>query len=519
MKARLVLGLCALGAALALSACGGGSGSDGGTDPAAVAPTGSPVYVEAALRPKGDVKSNLEALAREVAGVDDLGGTIVEKLEESARGDGEPFDYEKEVEPWLGERAGVFFERYDGDDFQGYGVAVQTTDAAAAEDFVDKRASESDEPAEDGSYEGVDYKVDPEDGTTIGVVGELLVVAQDLQTFKDAVDASDGEALAEVDAFQSATSELPAERLADFYVDVGALVKQSGSSVDPQALRTFGAAGVDLSEATVSGSLVPGSDRAELEVTSPVTSPGNASAGNATELLESMPGDSFAALASPDFGKTIKRLVDLIDENGIEGEIPPHQLKKGLAQSGIDVERIAGSLGDLAVFVEGSSKSTLGGALVVTTDGSSEVSNFISTLGLLLRSSDDPGVRAIGGKAHGFSVSTPEIGRKPLVLLTDGDRIAIAYGLPAAKSGLESGGRTLADNAEFQEAKSALGDMAIGGFVDGPGALRLVKSLVPAGEAEFEEARPYLSKVSYVGIGGKTEGDRSNAKLIVGFAK
>jgi hypothetical protein len=519
MKARLVLGLCSLAAALALSACGGGGGSSSGSDLAGVAPPGSPVYIEATLRPQGDVKSNLEALAREVAGVDDLGGTIVEKLEESAREDGEPFDYDKEVDPWLGERAGIFLERYDGEDFQGYGVALQTTDAGAAEDFVDKQTSEAKEPAENGSYEGVDYKVEADDGTTVGVVGELLVIAQDEQSFKDAVDASNGEALADVGAFQTATSDLPGESLADFYLDVGALIKQSGSSLDPQTLRTFSSSGVDLNEATLSGSLVPGSHRAELELTSTVTSPGEASGGDASELLESMPGDSFVALASPDFGETIKRLVDVIDENGIEGQIPPHQLKKGLAQSGIDIERIAGSLGDLAVFVEGSGKSTLGGALVVTTDGSSEVSDFISTLGLLLRSSDEPGVRAIGGKAHGFSVSTPEIGRKPLVLLTEGDRIAIAYGLPAAKRGLEPSGTTLADNAEFQEAKSALGDTAISAFVDGPAALRLVKSLVPAGEPEFEEARPYLSKVSYVGIGGKTEGDTANAKLIVGFAK
>lgn len=519
MKARLALGLCALGAALALSACGGGSESGGSSDLAGVAPTGSPLYFEAVLRPHGDVKSNLETLAREVAGVDDLGGAIVEKLEESAREDGEPVDFEKEVEPWLGERAGVFAERYDGDEFQGYGVAVQTTDPQAADEFVDKVATRGGKSTKDGSYEGVAYKVASSDGTTFGVIGELLVVAKDEQSFKESVDASNGESLGDVDAFQSATSDLPDESLADFYMDVGALIKQSGGSLDPQALQAFTSAGVNLEEATVSGSLVPGSERVELDVTSDVTPAGGAKGGDASPLLEAMPGDSFAAFASPNFGETIKKIVDLIDEKGIPGQIPPHQLKNGLAQSGIDVERIAGSLGDLAVFAEGSSKSTLGGAVVVTTNGSSEASSFISTIGLLLRSSDQPGVTAITGKASGFSVRTPELGRKPLVVITEGERIAIGYGLPAAKRGLESSGKTLADNGEFQEARAALGDIPISGFVDGPAALRLIKSLVPPGEREFEEARPYLSKVSYVGIGGKSEGETQSAKLIVGFAK
>jgi hypothetical protein len=519
MKARLAISLCGLIAALALSACGGGGGSGGGSDPAELAPSGSLLYVEAAVRPEGKVKSNVEALAREVAGVEDLGGTIVEKLEESARENGQPFDYEKEVEPWLGERAGAFFERFDGENFKGGGIAVQTTDPGAAEEFVDKETGQAEEPAKDGSYEGTDFKVEAEDGTTVGVIGELLVIAQDEQSFKDAVDASKGEALSDAEAFQSAKSEFSGESLANLYVDVGALIKQSGSSVDPQAVQTLNAAGVDLSEATLAGSLIPGSDRAELDISSTVSSESASSGGDASKLLESMPGDSFVALASPEFGETIKKIVDLIEENGIPGQVPPHQLKKSLEQSGIDIERIAGSLGDLALFVEGSSESTLGGAVVLTTNGSSEASNFISTLGLLLRSSNQPGVRAISGKAHGFSVQTPELGRKPLVVVTEGERIVIAYGLPAASRGLESSGRTLADNKDFQEAQSALGETPIGGFIDGPAALRLIKSLVPAGEPEFEEAQPYLSKVSYVGIGGKAEGGRSTAKLIVGFSK
>ena len=104
---------------------------------------------------------------------------IVSEIESSASDSGEEFDYAKEVEPWLGEKGGLFFQEYDGDDFEGYGAAIQSTDTAATQDFIDKQAEESDEVPEEGSYEGVDYQVEADDGTTVGVVDDFLVFAED----------------------------------------------------------------------------------------------------------------------------------------------------------------------------------------------------------------------------------------------------------------------------------------------------------------------------------------------------
>ena len=98
--------------------------------------------------------------------IDDLGGLIVEELESSASDDGEPVDFAKEVEPWLGEKAGVAFERprQDGDLTEPV-IAVETTDAEATQGFVDAQAEQSKEPYEDVSYEGVDFKVGGSEGT------------------------------------------------------------------------------------------------------------------------------------------------------------------------------------------------------------------------------------------------------------------------------------------------------------------------------------------------------------------
>jgi hypothetical protein len=100
VKLRFVLPvfLAGLGALLA-TGCGGGGDSSSGIDPATVAPADASVYVDFALRPEGETKKNIEALAKTFAGVDDLGGLIAEKLEKSSAEGGEEFDFEKEVEP------------------------------------------------------------------------------------------------------------------------------------------------------------------------------------------------------------------------------------------------------------------------------------------------------------------------------------------------------------------------------------------------------------------------------------
>jgi hypothetical protein len=515
VKARLALLFTAVAAVLAFAGCGGGGSS---SDPAGLAPPKSPLFVEVAVQPQGNVKSNLESLAKEVAGIDDLGGLIVSKLESSASGPGNEVDFGKEVQPWLGEKAGIFFQRYDGNDFTGYGVAVQTTDAEAAQSFIDKQAKSGDEPVKDASYEGVDYKVQSSDGTSIGMVGDFLVVAEDEQAFKAAVDASKGESLADADAYTNAVDAAPSGSLGDVYVDVGALIQQAGGNVDPQALQALKSAGIDPTEATALASVVPGSDQIEIDVSSDLGGE-SAPSGAASSLLGSMPAGSFAAFAVSGFDDQLKEAVDSLDAEGVPGTIPPHQLKKGLKQLGFDLEGIAASLEDAAVFAVGNDESSLGGALVLTAKGS-EASDAVAKAVTVLRGFHVGGVTVLGAKVSGFAIHSAELGRKPLVVAAKGDRVAIGYGLPATLQGLSAeSSQTLSDSPSYREAVAALGSTPISGFVDGPAALRLAESLVPSSEQGFQEAKPYLAKVSYIAIGSGSSGDLATAKLIVGVSK
>jgi Protein of unknown function (DUF3352) len=517
VKARFTLRAAAALAGLAIAGCGD-SGSGSGSDPAALAPPTSPLYVEAALRPEGELKTNVEVLAREIAGVDDLGGLIVEELEDSATDSGEEFDYAKEVAPWLGDKGGMFFQKYDGEDFRGYGIAIQSTDIDATQAFIDDQTATSEEPVEDGSYEGVDFKVQGDDGTTVGVIGDFIALTEDEGQFKLMIDSSNGESLADADDFSKTFAAASSDSFADVFVDVGALINQSGGTIDPEAKQFLDSAGIDPNEATAVASLIPGSDQIEIEFSSDLGGE-NPPTGDASELLGSLPADSVAAIATTDFGERIGEAIDTIDEEGISGEIPPNKFKSTLKEAGIDVDKIAGSVEDLGIFAEGDSENSLVGAAVLTTKGSKEATNTVANVGLLLRASGTPGVTAISGKMTGFSVRSDDLGPKPLVVAAQGERIAIAYGLPAATRAFTAdSSQSLADDPTYKEAVNALGATPISGFADGPATLRLASALIPSDDEEgFREAKPYLAKIDYLAIGTGSSGELATAKLIAGI--
>lgn len=517
VKLRLVLpALLALLAALVGTGCGGGDESGGGTDPASVAPPQAPIFIDFTLQPEGETKQNLDALAKQIAGIDNLGDLIVEELENSASDEGEELDFEKEVEPWLGDQGGLFLQEYEDDDFEGYGAAVQTSDEEAAQDFVDKQLGSEDEAPEDGSYDGVDFKVEADDGTTIGVFDGLVVFAEDEAIFKSMVDASNGESLGGEEVYTDAVADTPGDSAADVYVDIGALIEESGGEIDNETELFLDTLGIEPEEATAVASLVPGSNQIEIDLSTNLSGDDPPS-GDASELLGTLPATSVAAFASADFGKRFNEGIDQIDEEGIPGEVPPNQLKKTLKQAGIDLESIATSIGDAGAYVTGNSESSLGGALVLDTDDADQAKSTVSNIGLFLRSAGTSGITKITEGASGFSIRSPDLGRQPVVVVAKGDRIAIGYGLAPTLSSFQQANKTLADAAPYKEALEALGDTPIAVYADGPAALRLATALMPPGDEGFEEAKPYLKKIDYLALGSEASGDLALAKLIVGI--
>ncbi len=517
MRSRPLLAALAVLVLIAIAGCGGGSSS--GSKVADLAPPGVPIFVEGELRPTGELKSNTDAITKKVGGIGNLGDFIVEKFESSAEGNGEPVDFAGEIEPWLGERGGLFFKRLDEDnEVEGIGLIAESTDPGAAEEFVSARAKSSKDPYRAGSYEGADFEVGGADGRALGVVGDFFVMTEDEEIFKEVVDASEGEALADEDTFSEAISAASDGSLADVFVDVGKLIEQSGGRIDPTVRQLLQNAGIDPSEATAVASIVPGTDHVTVDLSSDLGGK-EAPTGDASALLGELPGNAFAGFAVSGFGKQLSEALDSLDKEGIPGTIPPGQLKAGLKQLGIDLEGLAGSVEDAGVFAVGETESALGGALVLSTKGAQAVET-ISSIVKLLRAAHVEGVSVLGGKYAGFSVHSKELGKKPLVVAANEGRIAIGYGLPATLEGLLSGtgsARTLSEDPAYGDAVDSLGDTPISGFVGGPAALSLADALVPSSNEGFEEAKKYLQSISFLALGSAKQEDLATAQLIIGL--
>jgi Protein of unknown function (DUF3352) len=505
-----------LAAALLVAGCGGGSSSGGGGEPASLAPASSLVWVEADLAPEGSVSDELDELTSHVFGIESLGDFAAEELEKLGISEGEKFNVEEEVEPWLGEKVGLFLKEVHGGNITGAGIVVETSDPEEAEAFLEKMVERSKEEEEEGEFEGHKYWVN-EEGSVLGVVGEYLAYGETKANFEAMVEASEGEALNEAEKFKTAMEAAPEGGVGSLYVDLGGIVESSGpiSREDQTGLSVLG---LEPKKATLVGTLFPHAEQVELDISTKVEK--YVSGGDASKQLEALPATAVAGFATAEFGKTFGEGVNGFSEQGIPGQMEPGEFEGALEQIGVNVEALAESLGGAAVFVEGSSGADIGAAAVIESKNPTEADNTISNVGLLLRATGVEGVTAAGGGLTGFSVHSEKLGSQPLVVGSSGDKIVIAYGLKAAARALKTNAKTLGTTADFEAAKSALGSTPMSAFIDGGPGLKLVEGLLsPEDLAKFETARPYIEKISYVGVGSESKGQTTTAKLIVGLSK
>jgi hypothetical protein len=519
MRLRTGVSVCAVAAAALLSACGDG-GDGGSDDPASLTPADVPVYLQADLRPDGQVKDATEDLVGTISG-QSSGSQAVDTVIDQAIGainasaGGEDISFDQDIDPWLGDTAGVFVTGIDTDSAHGAAI-FQTSDEGAANDFVDKAAG--DQPEEKRSYEGVDYRVDVD--AAVGVVDGFFVIG-DEPAFKEVVDVSQGgDALADDSDFSETIGRAPGGSLVDTYFgldDVLEAIQQQADPSDRDDLKTFQGAIGDLTGKSVLASLVPASDSVELDLQT------NADQGfepaDVSELIGSFPADSFVALAVPGVGERVKQTIDQLESAGVPG-VSTGQIDQVLSAVGLSLDEITSNLRDLGLFVEGTDESSLEGALVLTVKDEKEAQSLVADLANLAVASGQPGISKVSG-GTGFSVRNADLGPQPGVVLTAGDRIAIGYGEDATAQALTTNGKdTLAGDSTYSKATGALGgDVELSGYLSITPILQLAESLGAGSDSGYRTAKPYLQRFSYLVFGSGKDGDFATSKVVVGVQR
>jgi hypothetical protein len=512
-----VLAVLALAAA-ALTACGSDSGSDSadlGPDPATMVPGDTPFYLEAVVRPEGQLGDDLESALSKLLVTDDVSGKLHDAIDEGLASEGEDLTYEDDIAPWLGARAGIYVNGYDAKANEAEGAAVVAiTDADAAQSFVDK-ASQSGGKTKQQDYNGVKLTVSPDD-TAVAIDGDFLL-AGTTQGVEGSIDAKDADNFAGVDDSTTGFDTVPDNTIFTLYADPqGALdlVKSSGGIPADQLkqiedqIAQMGDGPIDAWGTVTDSSMGFGA-----------SAPAPDDAADPTDLVTSFPADSWLAFAASGVGDQISNSIAQFKagfEAGLQDAAPNlSQQVDPIAMfqdaTGLNLEQDLAWIGDVGGFVEGTSIFGLGGGLVVTTDDQQAAEDAVAKV-----------QQAIGG-SRGLKVTPSQSGfdiqaqGAPLgaQVAVEDDKVVVAAGADSVDDVL-SPSDTLGDSDTFQAAEDDLGnDLTPSFFVNFAPILDLVDSTGQS-DPDIESARPYLNALDFLIGGSKVDGDRSVAGFTLG---
>lgn len=528
-----LLAASCVAAAVPIAGCGSSSSSNSsagapGTDPAALLPASAPVYVEAQVRPTGELAANAKTVAGKILRTADPGGKIVGLIDDAAKKKGA--SYEQDVEPWLGQRAGIAITGVHGtggDDVDLVG-AIASKDDDAAKDFL-KKYAKSDATR---TYRDVEYQYKSDGDIAAAVVDHAVLIGTE-RAFKSALDARSGASLESAGTFKKARSTVGTDGLGFVYADPSrffelALGAANGSGSlkgsQAQSLQSFKGLLTGSGLQSVAAKLDVASnalkvDAAAIGLKAGASGSGSgADAGASAEAAAAAPAGAWLSVGLGDVGGTFQQSLSTLGSSGATGGVDPATLMEQLkAQLGIDVQKdLLSWMGNAALFVKGTSMSDLGAALVVTSKDPAASKAAIPKLkkllsGLNVRTSalSGPGT----GGASGFSIDVGGPIAGGIKVASKDDKFVIAYGASALQDGLD-GGDKLGDSDAFKTAAGLLEGAKPSLFLDTPQVVKLIGSF--AGDDEdFAKAKPTLDAFGPAAAGVLRDGDVTRLKAAV----
>jgi Protein of unknown function (DUF3352) len=497
--------------AVSVASCGGGGGSSDG-DPATAVPADAPFYGEVVIRPEGNLREDTLAAAGKVLRTPDPAGRIQELVDEAFQ-DGE-LDYERDVEPWLGDRAGWWATA------ESAVFVLAATDTEQALDAIEEAGRRTGEKLTERSYRDGDYFVDA-DGAAAGVAGDFVLSGPEADV-KRTIDAMEGDSLADADRYRDSVGDLADDRLAHFYVDMRTILELAAQQ-DPataESLRQFESLIPFDRLPPLTGAFLANGERLALDIGMTVPnqdvlrSLGAFTSVAGSPLVRELPGDSWGAVAWPKVGESYRTVLNQL--GGLfGGQAIEQQFRNEL---GLDLEQdVLSWIGDVAFFVRGTTVDAVdGGAVISVTDADRAAQAFGKIVGVL-RTRGDLHARPIQveGAQTAFAVDYPA-GTKPIVLARSEDKVVATYGLDAAVEALEPS-EPFGESDTYAEVRDVLGDdLEPGVLLSMPAIVSLVDASGSA-DAEFEQVRPYLEAFTTIAIGGKLDGNRGFGRIAAGL--
>jgi hypothetical protein len=503
-------GAAALALALGAAACGGED--DGGAEvpaSASLVPTDAPVFGEATVRPEGDEAEAAESALSKLLNTDDPGGFLVEQLDNLLAEDDAGISYSEDIEPWLGENAGIFFSTF-ADEPDGAAV-VEVTDEAAAQATVDKIERSEGSRGTEESYEGVDYTL-YEGDSAVGFVDSFLVAGTEAG-FRAAVDASRGESLADDDMYADELATAPDDSLATLYANVPAVLDrlvEDGEITQRQRTETEERLGAPV-QGPALAAFTADEDNVALQVAGRA---GDIPEPEESPLLRELPADSWVAFGVDDLGEHLGDSFEDLEFSSGVAQLDVDEATEALL--GTRLSELTSWVGDVGAYASGTSIFGLGTALELETTDEQASEDTLDDLQRSLLRNRSLNIEPLEGGEPGFTISPSDAPVQIVVVQREG-RVIAGLGEKSIDAVLEPD-ETLGDSEAFGAAADALGDDFAGSFfLDFEPMLELIDSVGADDDPDFQSARPYLDHLDYVVTGQRREDDRNVMRLVLGL--
>jgi hypothetical protein len=486
-----------------LAGCGGGGGGSVDVGPAAAVPASTPIYLDATVKPTGTAKTNAEDALKTILHTDDPAGKIIAQIDKQKTATGQPVNYQTDIAPWLGEKAAVFFTTL-GQNSQGASV-VETTNPSAALAFAQKANGTRGAPK---SVDGVSVQTAQDGTTAYATVGNFLLVGN-AAGVDAAIQADKGDSLGDDSDFKDSIGNLPDDRLGTVYTVPKTFIDALGSQFDAASKAAIEKSAGDNLDQPVAGALTASANSVELEAT------GGSNGVDTPEssLIGDVPGQSWLALGIGDLGDNLSHSIDQLKDQVPNFAAAQQQIEQA---TGSSLEQLTGALGDAVIYVQGTTQSTLTGALVVQSKDTALTSRLLNQLqGLLQLGSGAIKPLQLSGGGTGFQMSDPSLSQ-PIELAEQGDKIVIGYGAGSAEASFTPA-QKLSDSPTFSAAQGQVSSLGTDLFLNLQSIFALAESSGAKSDPQYVQAKPYLDALNYVVTGSGSSGDKAEFKAVLGL--
>jgi hypothetical protein len=458
--------------------------------------------VDATVKPTGTAKTDTEEALKTILDTDDPAGKIIDQIDKQKTATGQPVNYQTDIAPWIGQKAGVFFTAL-GETSKGSSV-IETTNPSAALAFAQKANGTSGQPK---TVDGVSVQTAQDPTTAYATVGDFLLVGDETGV-EAAIQADKGDSLGDDSDFKDSVGDLPDDRLGTFYTVPKTFIDSFGTQFDAASKAAIEKSAGENLDQPVAGAVTADGDSVQLEATG-----GNQGVETPeSSLIGDVPAQSWLALGIGNLGDSVKKSLEQLKTQLPNFDANLQQVE-GLTGSSID--DLTNALGDGVIYVQGTTQSTLTGALIVQTKNPSLTNRLLTQLGSLLQQGGSAKQLQLSGGGTGLQFSDSSL-PQPVEIAQQGDKLVIGYGAGSAEASLTPA-QTLSDSPTFTKAHDQISSLGTDLFVDLQPIFALAESSGAKSDPSYVQAKPYLDALSYVVTGSGSSGDKADFKAVLGL--